>query len=291
MRKTCLLCLIFGLSLSWIHAQDTTQHQLSTKQLGLYGGLAYGATLTGLSVAWYSDNGFTNFRFFNDNAEWNQVDKFGHAFGTYQFARIGYDLLKKTELSDKKALYWATGISFGMLLPIEILDGFSEDYGFSYGDIIANLVGSGLFLGEQLLWNEQRIKFKFSFHQTSYAPMRPNLLGNGLHEEFLKDYNGQTYWLSFDIHSFFKESRFPKWLNIAAGYGAQGMVYAHENENNLAGFESYRQYYLGIDFDLSYIPTKNRFLKTVLFLADMIKLPAPAIEINKNGIQGHLFYY
>ena len=291
MRKFCTFCLLLCLNCSWLNAQDTTAHRLSTKKLALYGGLTYGATLTGLSVAWYSENGFTNFRFFNDNAEWNQMDKFGHAFGTYQFSRIGYEMLKKTDLDERKSLYWATGVSFAMLLPIEILDGFSEDYGFSYGDIIANLVGSGLSLGEQLLWNEQRIKLKYSFHQTSYAALRPNLLGNGLHEEFLKDYNGQTYWLSFDVHAFFKESKFPKWLNIAAGYGAEGMVYAREDQNNLAGYESHRQYYLGLDFDLSYIPTKSKFLKTLLFLADMVKLPAPAIEITKNGIQGHLFYY
>lgn len=270
-----------------IQAQDT----IPLKKVALYGGLGYAAGLTTLSVAWYGENGFDQFKFFNDNTEWNQVDKFGHAFTTYQLSRVGYHVLRQTELSDRNALLWATGISFVMLLPVEILDGFSPDYGFSYGDLIANAAGAGLFLGEQLLWGEQRVKFKFSFHQTHYADIRPEILGENIFQQLLKDYNGQTYWLSFDIYAFMKENRFPKWLNIAAGYGASGMVYAREAENNLNGYNSFRQYYLGIDFDLSYIKTNKPWLKTILYLADMIKWPAPAIEINKNGISGHLFYY
>jgi len=271
-----------------IKAQSDT---IPLKKVALYGGLGYAASLTALSVGWYGENGFDKFKFFNDNAEWNQVDKFGHAFGTYQLSRIGYDLLKQTELTDREALYWATGLSFALFLPIEILDGFSPDYGFSYGDLIANAAGAGLFLGEELLWGEQRIKFKFSFHQTHYANIRPEILGENLIQQVLKDYNGQTYWLSFDIYSFMKESNFPKWLNLAAGYGANGMVYAREDENNMNGYESYRQYYLGIDFDFSYIKTNKPWLKTLLYLADMIKWPAPAIEINKNGVKSYLFYY
>lgn len=132
---------------------------------------------------------------------------------------------------------------------------------------------------------------KFCFHQTHYASIRPELLVESLLEQVLKDYNGQTHWLSFDIHAFMKKSPFPKWLNVAAGYSANGMVYAREDENNMNGYHSYRQYFLGIDLDLSYIQTNKKWLKTVLYLADMIKWPAPAIEFGENGFKGNLFYY
>jgi len=267
------------------------QDSIEVKKIALYGGIGYAASLTALSVGWYGENGFDRFKFFNDNAEWNQVDKFGHAFTTYQLSRIGYDLLRRTNLTDRQALLWSTGMSFALLLPVEILDGFSPDYGFSYGDLIANAAGSGLFLGQELLWQEQRVKLKFSFHQTSYANIRLELLGENLLQQVLKDYNGQTYWLSFDIHAFMKASSFPKWLNLAVGYGAKGMVYARENENNINGYTSHRQYYLGIDFDFSSIETRKRWLKTLLYVADMIKWPAPAIELSKNGVKGHLLYY
>lgn len=288
-QRSCVLLILFILfsSLKAQEARDT----IPVKKVALYGGIGYAVGLTTLSAAWYGENGFDKFKFFNDNAEWNQVDKFGHAFSTYQITNIGYNVLKRTELNDREAVFWAAGISFAMFIPIEILDGFSPDYGFSWGDIAANAIGSGLFLGEHLLWKEQRIKMKFSFHQTEYAAYRPEILGKNYLQQMLKDYNGQTYWFSFDIHAFAKQSKFPKWLNLAAGYGANGMVYAREEENNANGFESYRQYFLGIDFDLSYIKTNKKWLKTVLFFADMIKWPAPAIEINKNGVKGHLFYF
>ena len=107
----------------------------------------------------------------------------------------------------------------------------------------------------------------------------------------LKDYNGQTYWLSFDIHAFAKESKFPKWLNLAVGYGAQNMVFARDGSNAANGFNSFRQYYLGLDFDLSYIKTDKKWLKTILFLLDGFRLPAPALEMSKNGSRLRLLYY
>lgn len=286
-----LLCLIFllGQSLSSFGQDTIPDNRL--KKIALYGGIGYTTSMVVLSQAWYKEQGFDRFKFFNDNAEWKQVDKFGHTFTTYNFSRVNYELLRQTQLSDHKAIVWSSALSSLLLLPVEILDGFSPDFGFSYGDIIANVAGSGLFFLQQKAWNEQRIKVKWSFHETSLAARRPEILGSGLLEEILKDYNGQTYWVSFDIHAFTKQGRFPKWINLALGYGAQNMVFARDSQNAAAGFENFRQYYLGIDFDLSYIKTSKKWLRVLLFMADMIRLPAPTLEINKGRIKGHLFYY
>ena len=183
-------------------------------------------------------------------------------------------------------------MSQALMIPIEVMDGFAVEYGFSWGDIAANLLGSGFFLGQELGWQGQKIKTKFSFHRTQYASLRPEVLGNGFFEELLKDYNGHTYWLSFDIYAFVNSnSKFPAWLNIALGYGAEGMVYAREHENVANGHESYRQYFVGIDVDLSHIHSRSKLINAVLFVADMIKLPAPAIEFNKKGINYHWLYF
>lgn len=277
---------------SWVSAQDTVSNrELSLKKVKLYGGIGYSAGLFALSQAWYAENGFDRFKFFNDNAEWLQVDKVGHIYGTYHFSRINYELLNRTELSPDEANLWSSVLSSALFLPIEILDGFSPDYGFSYGDVIANAAGSGLFFFQQRAWGEQRIVPKFSFHETSYARIRPNTLGKNFLEQVLKDYNGQTYWLSFDMHAFLPRSKWPKWLNLAIGYSADGMVFSRNSENTAAGFQNRRNWHLSIDFDLSHIQTHSKFLKTVLFLADMIKLPAPTLSLNNNGVEGHFLYY
>ncbi|MBA4058134.1 MAG: DUF2279 domain-containing protein, partial [Marivirga sp.] len=104
-----------------------------------------------------------------------------------------------------------------------------------------------------------------------------------------KDYNGQTYWLSFDMDKFI---RFPKWLNLAGGYGAEGMIYARDEQNIAAGYPpAYRQYYISIDFDLRAIKTRSKALNTLIFIASMIRLPAPAIEFSSKGTKFHAFYF
>jgi hypothetical protein len=110
-----------------------------------------------------------------------------------------------------------------------------------------------------------------------------------LTSEILKDYNGQTYWLSVDMDKFI---RFPKWLNLAAGYGAEGMIYARDRQNTEAGFAApYRQYYISLDFDLTAIRTRSKVVKTLIFAANMIKLPAPALEFSAKGTRFHAFHF
>jgi hypothetical protein len=81
------------------------------------------------------------------------------------------------------------------------------------------------------MWKEQRITPKFSFHTTQYAQYRPNVLGSSLAEQMLKDYNGQTYWLSVNTPSI--KAQNPKWLNLAIGYGANGMLTGNGENNGL----------------------------------------------------------
>lgn len=298
MRKIALFPLVTILLAVSVNAYSQTlgdSIQIDNKRLKtvLIGtGVTYSISLVALNEAWYKEQGKTSFHFFNDNSQWNQVDKVGHFYTAYQLSSIGKQMFLWTNMSEKKSAIWGSVLSQALMIPIEIMDGFAVEYGFSWGDIAANLLGSGFFLSQEFGWKEQKIKTKFSFHRTEYANLRPEVLGDGFFEELLKDYNGHTYWLSFDIYALANNnSKIPKWINIALGYGADGMVYAREPDNNANGFESYRQYYVGIDFDLSHIKTRSKFLNSLLFVADMVKLPAPALEFNKNGMNYHWLYF
>jgi hypothetical protein len=116
-----------------------------------------------------------------------------------------------------------------------------------------------------------------------------------LPEQILKDYNGQTYWLSANIRSFTKTSKIPKWLNIAIGYGAEGMVTGNEEFVNtifLPESKRFRQFYLSLDVDLTKIETKSHFVKTILTIFNTIKIPAPTFEIRGCGSSKlHLIYF
>ncbi len=250
----------------------------------------YSAALIGLNQVWYKEQGISTFHFFNDVPQWNQVDKFGHFYSAYHLSRIGSNLLRWADVPPKKAAIYGSVMSQAMMVPIEILDGFSNEYGFSWGDIVANLTGATAFLTQELIWHEQRIKPKFSFHTTGYADLRPSVLGQNINQQLIKDYNGHTYWFSVDIYSFLSEkSNFPKWLNLAIGYGADGMVYGRNGENTSHGFTSHRQFYLSPDVDLSHIRTNKKGIKTLLFIVDMIKIPMPTLEYTAN--KGFSFYF
>jgi hypothetical protein len=254
-----------------------------------------------LSKAWYMQYNNGKFIFFNDNSEWLQMDKVGHFWSTYNTGRLMMDAFDWAGASKKQKLLYGGTIGFAYMTCIEVMDGCSKGWGFSYGDMIANAAGSGLAIAQEAAWNEQRVFVKYSYHQSDFAAYNPNLLGKNLSERLLKDYNAQIYWLSVSPFNFIKsDKKLPKWLALSLGYGASGMIRAKESSityysNTTPQVEYYfeaeriRNFYVSIDLDLTKIKTKSKFLKTVFTCLNTVKIPAPAVLLNKNGAQYFLF--
>jgi uncharacterized protein YfiM (DUF2279 family) len=256
--------------------------------------LASGA-LIGLNQLWYADFTHSKLHSVNDNEEWLQMDKAGHLFSSYHLGAFGANALKWSGCNKKSQLLYGATIGLAFMSTVELFDGYSSEWGFSWGDMLANTTGTSLYVSQELFWNEQRIVPKFSFHTTQYASIRPNVLGNSLSQQILKDYNGQTYWLSVNVHSFFKDSKIPKWLNVALGYGADGMITGKSETNDVFLYSETkrtRQFYFTLDADLTKIETKSHFLKSIFLIFNSIKIPAPTIEINSlGGVKFHHLYF
>jgi hypothetical protein len=282
------------------------KHNKTRIYLAAAGSVAgYTGSLVALSNAWYKQYPQTPFHFFNDTNDWLQVDKAGHVFSAYNAGKWSMELWRWAGLSRKERV-WIGGLSGTVFLTaVEVLDGFSSGWGFSIGDLSADLVGSGLFIAQELAWNEQRIQVKFSFHHSTYEDpvldKRANdLFGNHTLERMLKDYNSQTYWASANLTSFLKKANLPSWLNIAIGFGADGMFGGTENivrdKNGIILFNRsdiprYRQWYLAPDIDLTRIKTKSKFLKTTFFLLNSLKFPTPSIGFSKKGIEWNWLHF
>ena len=302
-RNTSIFAIIFILATSFLFAQNTfdsyfkPSDSLNKKRLNtviISETLIGTATLVGLNQLWYADYPKSNFHFINDNAEWLQMDKVGHVFSSYHLGSFGAKALKWSGCNRKGQLLYGATLGLAFLTTVEVFDGYSSEWGASWGDVAANVSGTALFVSQELLWKEQRIVPKFSFHTTPYASARPNVLGNSISEQILKDYNGQTYWLSANIYSFAKSSKIPKWLNLAIGYGAEGMITGNDalvNTIFLPEGKRYRQFYLSLDVDLTKIKTKSHFVKTILTIFNTIKIPAPTFEIRENGTSKVHFIY
>lgn len=280
---------------------------------------AYTGTVVALNAIWYRDYPRSGFHTFNDWGEWENMDKMGHWFTAYFESNWYYALAKWTGISDRDAQW--VGAGMGMLLQstVEVMDGFSENWGFSVPDFAFNALGSATFFAQQRAWGEQRVHMKLSARQQTYSTSpvlsadgehmttlryRANdLYGTGFFERLLKDYNAQSIWVSVNIASFIRneESRFPAWLNIAVGYGADNMFGGFGNAWDEDGvryaldtgtYPRLRQYYLSPDIDLTKIPSKSPLVRTLLAMANVIKVPAPALEVNsQGGVKMHLMQF
>ncbi|MBS1669760.1 MAG: DUF2279 domain-containing protein [Bacteroidetes bacterium] len=252
----------------------------------------------GLNYLWYKKFPHSRFHLFNDNDEWLNMDKMGHATTAYNIAAIQNDIFRWGGVKPGTSAAIGTLTALSFMTMIEILDGRSEKWGFSKGDMLANIAGCLLFEGQQLMWGEQRISLKYSYHKTLFAKYYPQELGSNWRERMLKDYNGQTYWLSFNIGSFMSSRNdFPKWLNASFGYGADGMIGARSNPKEINGnpipdFKRYRQFYFSFDTDLYRIDKVSDFSNMLLKANRTFKMPAPTLEWNKvQGTQWHWFYH
>ncbi len=266
--------------------RSDTLHKNRKNAVYISEAIGAGTALIGLNQMWYANYPRSGFHFYNDNASWNQMDKFGHAYSAYLIGKVGMDLLSWSGESKKNQLLYGATLGFAFLTTVEIFDGFSEEWGFSPGDVLANALGTSLLIGQELLWNEQRIQYKFSFHTTEYPQYFPEKLGENTLQQIIKDYNGQTYWLSVNLWSFFKESKIPRWLNVAVGYGSEGLPEIKKAPCKYPSTEPYptfRQFYASIDVDLTKIRTKSPFLKTLFNMFNYLKIPAPTLEITGNG--------
>ena len=252
-----------------------------------------GGAIVALDQAWYAQYERTPFHGFNDGNEWLLMDKTGHIFSTYAIGSWGHAVLSHCGASKRTARWVGGSIGLAFMTGVEILDGTSSGWGFSGWDMVANTAGAGLFIGQDIGWGEQRLRLKLSSHFTDYAALRPDLLGEAPAERVLKDYNGVTLWLSGNLEQLTPWKSAPPWLNLAVGYGAEGLVTAIPDESVLITGESpYRQYYLSPDIDLTRIRTKSRTVRTLLFLLNSIKVPAPALEIQSTGkVVGHWLYF
>ena len=236
-------------------------------------------SIYGLSKLWYSQENQGSFHLFNDAKNWMQMDKLGHSFSCYHVTRGLDALFSWTGLEKRKGILLAAGISFGYFTSIEVLDGFSESWGFSFSDIGFNALGIGLYVFQEHFFKSQIFKPKFSFHQTRFAEQRPTVLGSNFAESLLKDYNGQTYWLSFSPQQMGVQ-KWPSWLMISLGHSIRGRLKG--DATSYEGITSHREFLFSLDLDLSQLKVKSKLLRGLLEALNTLKIPFPSL-IYANG--------
>jgi hypothetical protein len=244
-------------------------------------GLGYASSLIALNGVWYKEFPKSKFHFFNDGSNWMQMDKFGHGFSGYLLSQKAGDLYRWSGV--KKSYPWiGFGIGMSYLGALEFMDAYSQGWGFSTYDVLANFSGGALYLSQELIFKEQVVLPKFSFFPSKYAAYRPEVLGSNFPEQLLKDYNGQTYWFSFPIGGFAPSVKKMNWLCLSLGYSVDQKLVG--DQDAYLDFRAARQFLVSLDIDLTRLPIKNATLKKVLAQLNMIKIPFSALMIQQGNL-------
>lgn len=305
LKKTIFILFLFSFSLNSYSQIDphtaanfcATQPSQGVDKKKLKGlilgeSITYATVMTGAYFLWYKNSMSGEFQFFDDSKEWLLMDKFGHFTTAFVVANASAKCYQWTGIEDLKSAKIGALQSFVFLTSLEIFDGFSSGYGFSWTDMGFNALGVGTYYLNQRFGERIYIQPKFSFGKSEMADYRPSILGENDVQQLMKDYNGQTYWLSFRLKRLelnVKGYHFSP-FNISFGYGAHGMTGGHENvlvneQGNLVPeFQRYRQYYFSFDIDLRQIPCKNKVLKKVFNTLNFIKFPFPALEFSRGKV-------
>ena len=245
---------------------------------------ACATSFIGLNTLWYKDYPQSKFHFFNDSKEWMQMDKCGHAFTSYQLGRNFYNSLQTSDSNRNRNIFLGGASGLLYLTSIEILDGKSSQWGFSKSDMLANTLGYFLFSSQEYFLQQQIVSLKFSYQKSVFADMRPETFGRNFQQRLLKDYNGQTYWLSAPLSlNRTNNKRFTRWLCVSFGYSIDQNLYADNNINSVNNFHATREFFFSFDADLKRIEWRRKWMKKIASVINFIKIPSPTIGIRSDG--------
>ncbi len=293
---------------------DSSFNYSKRKKIVLAAGISsYTAVGTGLYFAWYNQFDQSAFHSFDDWDEWVQMDKVGHIYSAYLQSDLIYGVSRWAGFDQDQALKLGAISSLAGQLGIEIMDGFSTQWGFSWTDMGSNVLGTSLFYFQQKHLGHQMFRMKFSYWPVSYSPstfsssggqafssqeMRSqSLFGSSGLERFLKDYNGQTIWISSSLYHFFPRRNIPKWLAISFGYSGKNLYGGVSNEWEVDGQlfsvdnPRTRQFILALDYNLSELKSNRPLVKSLLRFANIIKWPAPGVSYSRaDGFSFHVVF-
>jgi hypothetical protein len=213
------------------------------------GGMAAGVAAYGLAKWW--DEGFTG-RFTTGNEGWfgqdtssGGADKLGHAYFANASVRVMSLVFQSYGNDPDTAARLAFWSAFGTMTAVEVADGFSKQYTFSWQDAAMNAVGAAFGW-----WCERypevdalldfRLMYQKSQQSSSWDPAG--------------DYSGQTYLLVGKASGVPRLRDVPmlRYVEVALGYGARSF-------DGPPGATPSRNVYYGLQLNLSALLNDTAF--------------------------------
>jgi len=188
-------------------ASGNDESNKSIVRYSLLGGIVPVTLLFGVKAwDWGNSHDFYSERehWFGKNTDFGGADKAGHYAAHYMLERSLYQVFDWTENGGSRKWVYSIGMSCAVGFFIEIGDGYSSHYGFSYEDLVMDYLG--IFTGALL----DRFPIADGFIGVSgrFVPTKGYRSGftrrNFVHESlgFQNDYSGWTYMVNFKLAGF-----------------------------------------------------------------------------------------
>jgi hypothetical protein len=226
--------------------------------------------------------------FFQDLKRYKQMDKLGHFTDAYFVSDLTSKAFRWSGLSGTSSVWLGALTGWLWTLQIEFYDAHSPRWGWSWGDILANTLGSSFFVLQQFNYELfggiiPKYSYNLSEEWDKYGNKRTGA-------NLIQDYSGMTFWITINPHHYFPDSwkkTYPVWLallGIAFGFGVNNTIF-----DSLKGE---RELYIGLDIDLRKIPIGDSigFLQFLKSEFNFIRLPLPAVRITPGGIWYGIYF-
>jgi uncharacterized protein YfiM (DUF2279 family) len=211
----------------------------------------------GESTFHFKDEGW-----FGRNTPNGGADKFGHFWASYTLSHVYSYVYRKWGYTECEANLYGAMSNLGFQTFMEGIDGFSPSQGFSYQDMIMNIVGTGV----GYLWGKypslaRKIDFRMEY--------KPEFSSNDF--RFADNYERQSFLMAIKSEGFdFVENPYLRYLEFHVGY------YARDYEDYVKGGpdDRRRKIYVGLGFNISRLV--QEYVKLRVF--DYIQVPYTSVN-------------
>ena len=280
MKKKTLRLFLFGIFLIGLNTdcifaqqmQDSVvihPQKIKTKQIIIVSAIAIDQALSFyIEYQWWWKGNYHPFELEpieTENYSYS-IDKVGHFYTSYLYYHAINEIMKYGEFSKRTRTITSIAIPFTYALSIELGDGYSR-YNFSFFDLASNSLGICYGVLQDRFKYLKNINVKFS-----YFPSQKYFENQFKRWSLTEDYDGHIYWLTFNVHHLLPKNmkkNWPEFLNTAIGYGV----------NNFgSNIPLQREFFIGFDYNLDAIQTKNKAIKSAINIIDKFHFPAPGFK-------------
>lgn len=250
--------------------------------VGTYGIIFYLQHLGQKKTIWKN---FSNFQVVEDGKYALYADKAGHFYGTFLTSYIllssliecGFDYHLSSAIGSVLGLAYTTYV--------EVLDGFSKDWGFSPSDFYADLAGAFFFLGYAYFPLVQNFTPKFMYTPPRWINSNSRVPSS----MFIDDYSSHTFFISVNIYNILPQhlkKYYPSWLEFSFGYAVRNLCdpfhysCSPNSSEPISPFAwGNRKFIIALDYDLvKLLPDGKPFWNWFKQSLNFFKFPSPAIE-------------